>query len=310
MMRVARLACLIVIAAPVLATPAAAQAPAVDQYTDAGQSGVAGAQESGSSAGNSGSGDSSGTSGGGSQGAQSGASGSAVASVIPSLRVSFGGASDALTANIDAALRQGGITPSVTGQVTKQRVEDFLGSALAKQLSADGAEAVGRAVAELLVEPGAQTAAVLTALLGYAPQVGPATHTVFTRSGTPSGDYADFQKGIVEGSSDVPRAYAEMSDASKSFVEAFSALGVATVDNIDTASGKAALVAILVSGAEGNFGSKPTADAKLVGGEVKPISVTTGEGGGATLTYLLLGLVGVAILWSVLGLRPRRMHRG
>jgi hypothetical protein len=340
MMRVARLACLILVAAPVLATPAAAQAPAVDQYTNQGS---AGAGNPGSNPGNSGSsggnpgnpgsnpgnpgnpgsnpgnpgsnpghpGSNGGNpgSGGATQGSHPGTGGGSSATAPPTLRLAFGGASASLTDSIDTALRQGGIAPSSVATITKKSVERFLDSALAGQLSGDGAEAVGRAVAQLIVEPGAQSAAVLKALLGYAPDVGPATHAVFTRSGAPSGDYADFQKGVVEGSSDVPRAYAEMSSAKKSFVKAFDALGVPTVDDIETAAGKTALVAILVAGAEGNFGSKASADAKLVGGEVKPVSVTT-EGGGATLTYLLLALVGVAVLWSVLGLRPRRLRRG
>lgn len=105
----------------------------------------------------------------------------------------------------------------------------------------------------------------------------------------------------------MPRACAELSSAKTSFVKAFARLGVATVDNIDKPAGRSALVAILVSGAEGNFGGKPTADAKLVDGDVRPISTTAGgDDRGATTAYLLLGLVVVAVLWSVLGLRPRR----
>lgn len=70
-------------------------------------------------------------------------------------------------------------------------------------------------------------------------------------------------------------------------------------------------MAILVGGAEGNFGSKPTADAKLVDGDVRPISTTSGGAASdARVTYLLLGLVVVAMLWSVLDLRPRRSARG
>ena len=119
---------------------------------------------------------------------------------------------------------------------------------------------------------------------------------------------AAFEKGVVAGFDGVPRAYAEMASAKRSFVDAFDALGVSTVDDIDTASGKAALVAILVSGAEGNFGSKATADAKLVDGEVRPLSATVGDSGGAPLSYLLLAIVFVAFM-SVVGLRPRRRRR-
>lgn len=327
-MRVARPVCLILFAVLLSATSAGAQAPAVDQYTNTGSgspnSGSNNGSNNGSNSPNNGSnngsnptngpnGSSPGQSGngGGSPGVSGnpagGQGGSGAGAGKPSsLRLSFGSVSPSLVGAIDSALAQGGIEPSMTGRLTRAAVEDFLESALARKLSTGDAEAVGAAVGKLIVDPGPLTPAVLAALLGEAPPISPATHAVFTRSSTPKGDYADFQKGLVEGSSDVPRAYVEMSGAKTSFVEAFGALGVPTVDNIETQAGKNALVAILVSGAKGNFGSKPTADAKLVDGEVKPLSASIGNGPGDGLAGpLLLGVIVLALLWT-LGMRPRR----
>ncbi len=266
MKRVARLACPIFIAALLHAAPAAAQAPAVNQYTGPGPS--AGL----------------------------------------TLRISLGPVSVQLQVQIDLALRQGGIAPGATAAVTTKDIKRFLNSPIARRLSSGDAEDVGRAVGRLIVDPAPATAAVLQELIGYAPVLGDGTHAVFTRGRALKGEMAAFEKGVVEGSDDVPRAYVEMSSAKRSFVNAFDALGVSTVDNIETASGKAALVAILVAGAEGNFGSKATADAKLVDGEVRPLSATVGDAGGAPLSYLLLVIVVVALM-AAAGLRPGRRRR-
>ncbi len=310
MTRATRLACLIVFAASILSAPAAAQAPAVDQYTNEGAGAtVGGERASGGDPDPAAPAPTGAARSGAASGGTSGAAASAgAAATRTALRLSFGSASRQLTSAIDAALVQGGIEPSVVGRVTRERVKRFLDSALAAELAEGGARATGRAVGQLIVDPGPRTPTVLEALLGYAPPVGPATHAVFTRSNAPSGDYAAFQKGIVEGSSDVPSAYAELSTAKISFVKAFDALGLPTVDDVETPAGRSALVAILVGGAEGNFGSKPTADAKLVDGEVQPISATVG--GGGAITYGLLGLVVVAVLSTMIGRAPRRSARG
>jgi hypothetical protein len=302
-MRVARLACLIIIAVPLLAAPALAQGPAVHQYTAPGQ-GIAGEGTSGSSGGTG----SSGATGSSGQTGAGATAGGGAGAAPPTLRLSFGAEDPQLTAAIDAALVQGGMPPSLVGIVTQERLGRFLDGRLADELGDGEAEAVGRAVGQLIADPGAGTSEVLKSLLGYVPQAGPATHAIFTRSSALKGDVAKFQRGLVKGSSDVPRAYVELASAAKSFVKVFDALKVPTVDNVDTDAGKAALVAILVSGAEGNFGGKPTADSKLVDGEVRPISATTIGGLDQGVGYVL-AIVVAAVLWSVLGLRPRRLRR-
>ena len=53
-------------------------------------------------------------------------------------------------------------------------------------------------------------------------------------------DEVAFLKGVASGldSTGIPLAYAERSDAKKSFVKAFEKLHVLTVDDIDSPSGK------------------------------------------------------------------------
>lgn len=312
MMRVARLACLIFIAVPLLVAPATAQSPAVHQYTDPGRA-IKGTSTSGTNAapGASTSGTSAapgaGTSGRPAGGSSSG-TGTPAGAPPPTLRLVFGAPDDRLDDAIDAALMQGGMPPSLPAQVKKARLVSFLDGRLADELGDGDPEAVGRAVAQLVVDPGPQTPEVLAALLGNVPQTGPATHAIFTRSSVAKGDSAQFQRGLVKGSSGVSRAYVEMSSSATSFVGPFDALGVPTVDNLDTAAGRAALVAILVSGAEGNFGAKQSADSKLVDGEVRPMSAVTRGSFDPRVGYVLV-LVVVAFLWSVLGLRPRRVRR-
>ncbi len=303
-MRVPRLAWPIVCATLLGASPAVAQAPAVDQYTDPGSSPTARgplAQERVQA--------DEPSPGAGAPSAPVGPGASTTAAPPAALRISFGQPSGRLVREIDAALVQGGLPRSVAGRVTRARVERFLASPLAGRLSRAGdAAAVGRAVAALVTDPTPLTAPVLRALLGFTPSIEPSTYAVFTRDRRPTGAYGAFQRGIVTGSRAVPRAYAELSTAKPSFVEAFDRLGVSTVDSIDTPSGKTALVAILVSGASGNFGGKPTADAKLVAGEVMPLSATTGGGlGDVTAGFVLLGLVLFAVLWSLPALRRGRL---
>lgn len=301
MMRVARLTCLIFLAIPLLVVPATAQGPAVHQYTEPG-SGIKGASVSGTNAG-----PGARTSGRPAGGSSAGTT-APTGGPPPTLRLSFGAPDDSLDDAIDAALMQGGMPPSLPAQVKKARLASFLDGKLADELGDGDPEAVGRAVAQLVIDPGPRTPEVLAALLGNVPQTGPATHAIFTRSSAATGDSAQFQRGLVKGSSGVARAYVELSSAARSFVGPFDALGVPTVDNLDTAAGRTALVAILVSGAEGNFGAKPSADSKLVDGEVRPISAVTSGGFDPPVGYVL-ALVVVAVLWSVLGLRPRRMRR-
>jgi hypothetical protein len=301
---------------------ASAQTSATDQYLrdGTGGSGVAGATDTGNDGslsagiGTSGGGGGGGTGAGGTGAGGTGAGATGATAGVTATQVltlSFGAsAPDALQTQIDAALAQAGLTPGPAGAIGPRAVEDFLGSPLARTLAAGGgAGAVGKAVAALLLHPGPQTAAVLRALL-----IDPMTLTmaptqaVLTRTVPASGDSGAFLDGLVRGLDEIPRVYVELSGAKTSFVKTFAQLGVSTVDDLDKAAGRAAFTAILVNGAEGNFGTKPTADSKLTPLGVKPISAPVADTGGASLSaampyLLLLALVFGALVWALPGLR-------
>ena len=315
MARCSMVVCATIGAVLMFGASASAQTPATDQYLrdGTGASGVAGATDTGSDSSLS---TSAGTSGGGFGGGGGGTAGGGTAAgggvtATQAFTLSFGGSvPDDLQTELDAALAQAGLTPGPAGAIGPKAVEDFLGSALAKALAGGGgAGAVGEAVAALLLHPGGQTAAVLQALL-IAPVTvtGPLTQAVFTRTAQASGEYGAFLDGLVKGLDNVPRVYVELSGAATSFVKTFAQLGVSTIDDLDKAAGKAAFKAILVNGAEGNFGTKPTADSKLTPLGVEPISAPVTDAGGASVSaampyLLLLALVFGALVWALPALR-------
>lgn len=319
MARCSMVVCATIGAVLMFGASASAQTSATDQYLrdGTGASGVAGATDTGNDGALSAGIGTSGGGGGGGGGTGAGATGAgatgatAGVTATQALTLSFGGsAPDDLQTELDAALAQAGLTPGPAGAIGPQAVEDFLGSALARALAAGGgAGAAGEAVAALLLHPGAQTAAVLRALLiDPMTLTTPPTQAVLTRTAPASGDSGAFLDGLVKGLDKIPRVYVELSGATTSFVKTFAQLGVSTIDNLDTAAGKAAFKAILVNGAEGNFGTKPTADSKLTPLGVKPISARVADPGGASLSaampyLLLLTLVFGALVWALPGLR-------
>lgn len=318
MARCSMVVCATVCAVLTLAGSASAQTSAADQYLRDGtaappttaSSGVAAATDAGSGTGTDGSSLSVGAGANGSGGATTGGTG-ATAAATSAISLTFGASTPPhLADEITAAVLQAGLTPGPAGEITRKAVEDFLGSGLANALAAGGGPgAVGRAVAAVLLHPGAQTAAVLQALLTDPAAITAApTHAIFTRTTAATGDYGRFLDGVVKGLADVPRVYVELSDATTSFVGAFAKLGVPTVDNLDKPSGKSAFGAILISGAEGNFGGKPTADSKLTALGVQPIAAEVPPAGspsvGEAMPYLLLvTLVLGALLWALPAIR-------
>jgi hypothetical protein len=314
MARCSMVVCATIGAVLMLGASASAQTSATDQYLRDGTGGssLAGTADTGSDNSLStgpGTGGGGGGSGGGTGAGGTGATAGVTAT--QALTLSFGGSvPDDLQNELDGALAQAGLTPGPTGAIGPHAVEDFLGSALARTLAAGGgAGAVGAAVAALLLHPGAQTAAVLQALLlDPVPLTAAPTQAVFTRTSAATGDYGAFLDGLVKGLDKIPRVYVELSGAATSYVKTFAQLGVSTVDDLDKSSGKAAFKAILVNGAEGNFGTKPTADSKLTPLGVKPISAPVVDSGGgslgASMPYLLLlALVFGALVWALPALR-------
>ncbi len=235
-------------------------------------------------------------------GAGTGTAGTGVAATTSVAIISFGDPGD-IGDDITAAIAQAGLTQGPSAALTKESVEAFLASDAGKALATGGAEAIGAAVAELLLAPTDSSAAALGDLFGTAPTEA-ITHGVFTQAAEAEGDYAAFIKGLVEGLSSIPTAYVEGSDADPSFVDDFEELDVPTVDNIDEAAGKAALVAILVDGAE-------TASGETRSAEIGPSPFREDEGtlGGATPFVLLLALALAAGAWVGVGMRTSRRLR-
>lgn len=325
MARCSTVVCATISAVLMCGASASAQTSATDQYLPTAgatvTTGVAGETAGGSegtgTSGTATTGATAGTGGGGGSGPGAGSGAAVTAAATYSVRLTFGSeAPAALVDAIEAALAQAGLGAGSQAVIPRTTVEEFLDSDLATSLGG-GPEAIGRAVAGLLLAPSGQTAAVVSAL-GLDPDVvaDTPTHAIFTRTSTATGDLAAFESGIVKGFDGVPRAYVELADASKSFVEAFKKLGVPTVDNLDTPAGKAAFVAILVSGATGSFGTKDTADSKLTALGVEPLAAELAQPDdgsiGAAMPYvLLLALVSGALLRALPGLRkpPLRQRR-
>ncbi len=229
--------------------------------------------------------------------------------------LNFGGRTPRLLrVQIAATLAQAGLAQQQTTS-TQRDVKDFLASPLAEELAGAGAGpgAIGRAVARSILHPTAQTPRLMRALFGTQSVGATPTLAIFTRTAGVAGDARRFEDGIVRGLEDVPHGYAELSDADPSFVKQFMKLEVPTVDNLDTAAGRAAMIAILTAGAVGNFGTKATADSRLTSAGVKPLAVhvpVPGDSGpslGALGAYVLLFAVIVGgLAWAL----PARRRRG
>lgn len=224
-----------------------------------------------------------------------------------------------LELQISAVIAQLGRTAPLPVVSSSRAMRSFLASPLAERVSAGSQADLGRAVARLILHPSARTPAVMRALFGARAARTVPRLAIFTRSTPATGDLRGFQDGIVRGFAEIPRGYAELSDAPTSFVEDFARLGVPTVDNLDAAAGRAALVAILTTGARGNFGTKPTADAVLTPTGVQRLAArgpligepaSPGSPGSPALYGPLLAIVLGALAWALPVRRRRRPRPG
>lgn len=86
------------------------------------------------------------------------------------------------------------------------------------------------------------------------------------------------EESLISGLATVPAVAVEPSDADPSSIGFYDSQGLASVDNVNQISGRAALVFTLARGASGNFGIKDTADS-LLPDLLAPDGVGGGGGG-------------------------------
>jgi hypothetical protein len=153
---------------------------------------------------------------------------------------------------------------------------------LAQLAVATGAGAIGRELGREFVLGGqtplwsALSSQLVAERLGG--QQEPADAVVVVRSAEPQqGDTARFLAGLYAGlaSQGVPAVGAETSSALPSAVGAFTHAKLATVDDLETASGRLALAVLLAGARPGQYGLKDTAKDGLLP-PVAPVLVKTG----------------------------------
>lgn len=191
------------------------------------------------------------------------------------------------------------------GNSTKARLRAFLASPLAKLLSADGAEATGRAFGAQLVQVTPIARRAFPVLFGPATRFVPVIRAVLTRRASLTDKQIAFQKGVAEGlaSTDIPLAYVERSDRkTPSLVDDYRKLGILTVDDIDTAAGKLRLGKIML----GLITTQQAVDAI----DVKPASqgIRDNGDGPAGASWGLLAVLGAAAALFATGSIRRRRH--
>jgi Copper transport outer membrane protein, MctB len=161
-----------------------------------------------------------------------------------------------------------------TALVSRQETQSYAGKTKL--------EALGRALGEELVVGGetplwnSLTDALVEERAGGNKQ--PADGVVVVRSATPQRDGTSlFLLGLYEGLSGVgvPAVGVETTDTDESAVAVYRKAGLSSVDDVDTPTGRLALVLLLGGAPAGQYGLKPSAHQ----GSLPPIRKTAGAGG-------------------------------
>ncbi len=161
-----------------------------------------------------------------------------------------------------------------TALVSRQETQSYAGKTKL--------EALGRALGEELVVGGetplwnSLTDALVEERAGGNKQ--PADGVVVVRSATPQRDGTSlFLLGLYEGLSGVgvPAVGVETTDTDESAVAVYRKAGLSSVDDVDTPTGRLALVLLLGGAPSGQYGLKPSAHQ----GSLPPIRKTAGAGG-------------------------------
>ena len=180
---------------------------------------------------------------------------------------------------VDQALDDADATTSLRALKVPISTGDLLRSVANVDNAPQTVEELGRALAaELLAgEDTPLWDAVGRVLVLERAQAGTVDGVVVVRTADPQqGQTQRFLDGFYArlGAARVPVVAAETSDAEPSTLEAFRRRRFATVDNVDTLTGRLALAVVLETGARGWYGVKDGADAVLP--PVEPVAAPTG----------------------------------
>lgn len=239
-------------------------------------------------------------------GPASAAAGATVTSTVPDvILIDFGLAGDKLRADVAKAIALTGLT-SQQANLTRSRLRAFLKSASLRALSSNGVRAAGRALGAQLVTNSTPAQRAFARLFPGTPSA-PVARAVLTRRTKLSTDENRFLVGVAEGlhSTGIPLAFAERSDASKSFAKAFRKLGVLTVKDVETYTGQVRLARILL----GQVSTQKAVNA--VKADRASAAITPDDGSTGTAPWLLLAvLAGAGGIAASGPIRRRVLRRG
>lgn len=196
-------------------------------------------------------------------------------------------------------------TEDLFGGATNKQFNALSASPLMRLLSAVAVKLSGQAWGAQMVNVTPLAQQVFPVLLGSHERFVSLKRVVLTRRAElPKGEAA-FMDGVALGikSAGIPVAYAERTDAKKSFVKHFEKLGILTVKDVDTKAGKVRLARILT----GQITTQDAVDAI----KVDPASATIVDSNGSAgatpwlLLVLVLGGAGFAASGVVRHRRPR-----
>jgi hypothetical protein len=182
------------------------------------------------------------------------------------------------------------------GGITNARFAAFAASPLLKLLSDVAVEPAGQAWGAQMVNVTPVARQVFPVLLGTDELFVSFVRVVLTRRATLAKGEAKFMDGVAKGleSTGIPVAYVERADVKKSFIKHFKKLGILTVDDVDTPTGKLRLARILT----GQITTQKAVDEVKVDPASATIVDTDGSAGATPWLLLVLVLGGAGFAAS------------
>lgn len=184
--------------------------------------------------------------------------------------VFVGSVDDSIRAAVEDALQDAGGPPLVRLRALRVPTDavaistryggaiDQLGQSLGREFARGQETPLWDRLSEVLVEERTGSMAV------------PADALVVVRTAEPqAGDTARLLRGFYEGlaSAGVPAVGVDVSSGDGTAIEAFRRANLSTVDNLDTPTGRLALIVLLAGGQKGNYGTGESSD----DGELPPV---------------------------------------